>query len=76
MDRLKSLLGIPVHENCMTSTSVHESSFRYLEKETITLLQNATRETNAVVVYLSSQIALINKSQEILWAVSMCYKIK
>ena len=66
-NRLKSLLGIiTVQENCMTNTSVLESSFRYLEEETITLLQNAARETIAVLVNLSSQIALINMSQNIL----------
>ena len=65
-NRLKSLSGIKAQENCMTSTSVLESSFKNLEEETITLLQNATRETNAVLVNLSSQIALINISQETL----------
>ena len=65
-NRLKSLRGMNAQENCIASTSVLESSFRNLEEETITLLQNATRETNAVLVNLSSQIALINISQNIL----------
>ena len=65
-NRLKSLLGIAVQENCTTSTSVLESSLGNLEEETITLLQNATRETNAVFVDLSRQIAFINMSQNIL----------
>ena len=65
-NRLKSLGGIIVEENCMTSTSIIESSFRNLEEETITLLQNTARETNTVLVNLSSQIALINMSQNIL----------
>ena len=66
-NRLKTLLGITVQENCTTiSTSVLESSLGNLEEETITMLQNATRETNAVLVDLSRQIALINMSQNIL----------
>ena len=65
-NRLKSLHGITVQENCMTSASVLESYFKKLEEETNTLLHNATRETNAVHVNLSSQIALINISQETL----------
>ena len=65
-NRLKSLHGITVQENCMTSTSVLESSLGNLKEETIILLQNATRETNAVLVDLSRQIALINMSQNIL----------
>ena len=64
--RLKSLLGMNVQENCIASYSFLESSFRSLEEETITLLQNATRETNAVLVNLSSLIALINMSQNML----------
>ena len=65
-NRLNNVRGIKAQENCMTSTSVLESSFINLEEETITLLQNATRKTNAVLVNLSSQIALINMSQYIL----------
>ena len=65
-NRLKSFREIKAQENCMTSTLVLESSFRDLEEETITLLQNATSETNAVFVNLSSQMALINMSQYIL----------
>ena len=67
-NRLKSLSGMKAKENCMTSTSVLESSFRNLEEEIISLLQNATKETNAVLVNLSSQITLINISQNILTA--------
>ena len=63
-NRLKSIRWIKAQENCITSTTVLESSFRNLEEETITLLQNATMETNAVLVNLSSQIALIKKSQD------------
>ena len=65
-NRLKSLSGIKAQENCMTNTSVLKNSFRNLEEETITLLQNATMETNFFLANLSSQIALIKKSQEIL----------
>ena len=65
-NRLKSLRGMNVKENCIASSSFLESSFRSLEEETITLLQNATREANAALVNLSSLIALINISQNML----------